>query len=118
MLSCLSTRPLAVALFLCLSLAAIAAPFTPATDLEVVERLPSGASDPSVRRVESLRKQLAARPDDAALRIEIARRYFDLAMAQAPEKSIRACLIATALAREMSSPESEVSDVYYATLLH
>ncbi|HZY27060.1 MAG TPA: HD domain-containing phosphohydrolase [Jiangellaceae bacterium] len=41
----------------------------------------------------------------------------DLAMAQAPEKSIRACLVATALAREMSLPESEVTDVYYATLL-
>ena len=48
----------------------------------MVERLPSGSNDPSVRRVDSLRKQLAARPDDAALRLEIARRYFDLAMAQ------------------------------------
>jgi len=64
------------------SLGALAAPFTPASDNEVVERLPASASDPSVRRVESLRKQLAARPDDNALRLEIARRYFDLAMAQ------------------------------------
>ena len=59
-----------------------AAPFTPKSDAEVVERLPGRASDPSIRRVESLRKQLAARPDDAGLRIEIARRYFDMAMAQ------------------------------------
>jgi len=59
----------------------LAAPFIPASDSEVVERLPS-RSDPSVRNVESLRKQLAARPDDAALRLEVARRYFDLAMAQ------------------------------------
>jgi len=59
-----------------------AAPFTPKSDNDVVERLPSGATDPSVRRVDSLRKQLAARPDDVALRMEIARRYFDLAMAQ------------------------------------
>jgi tetratricopeptide (TPR) repeat protein len=59
-----------------------AAPFTPANDNEVVERLPSTASDPSVRRVDSLRKQLAARPGDVDLRLEIARRYFDLAMAQ------------------------------------
>lgn len=58
-----------------------AAPFVPASDAEVVERLPS-AADPALRGVESLRKQLAARPQDAALRIEIARRYFDLAMAQ------------------------------------
>lgn len=58
-----------------------AAPFTPASDAEVVEKLP-GASDPAVRAVESLRRQLLARPQDDALRIEIARRYFGLAMAQ------------------------------------
>lgn len=63
-------------------LPAAAAPFTPKSDAEVVERLPGRASDPALRRVESLRKQLAARPDDAALRIEVARRYFDMAMAQ------------------------------------
>ena len=63
-------------------LAVQAAPYTPASDSEVVERLPGRASDPAIRRVESLRKQLAARPGDSALRVEIARRYFDLAMAQ------------------------------------
>lgn len=61
---------------------AFAAPFTPTSDSEVVEKLPLSATDPSVRRVDSLRKQLAARPDDTALRIEIAQRYFDLSMAQ------------------------------------
>jgi tetratricopeptide (TPR) repeat protein len=61
---------------------ALAAPFTPAADTEVVERLPSTTNDPSVRRVDSLRKQLAARPGDVQLRLEVARRYFDLAMAQ------------------------------------
>jgi hypothetical protein len=62
--------------------AAHAAPYTPENDAVVVERLPGRASDPATRRVESLRKQLAARPDDATLRVEIARRYFDMAMAQ------------------------------------
>ena len=59
-----------------------AAPYTPANDAEMVERLPGRASDPATRRVESLRKQLAARPDDAKVRVDIARRYFDMAMAQ------------------------------------
>ena len=59
-----------------------AASFTPSSDSEVVERLPGTTNDPSVRRVDSLRKQLAARPDDVQLRLEVARRYFDLAMAQ------------------------------------
>ncbi len=66
---------------LCVCTASLAAPFTPAADSEVVERLPL-ASDPAARRVESLRRQLTAQPDNAALRVEIARRYFDLAMAQ------------------------------------
>lgn len=69
-------------LFLLASLSSFAAPFTPSSDAEVVERLPATANDPSVRRVDSLRKQLAASPDDVDLRLEIARRYFDLAMAQ------------------------------------
>jgi predicted Zn-dependent protease len=64
------------------ALTCVAAPFTPSSDSEVVERLPATANDPSLRRVESLRKQLAARPEDVDLRLEIARRYFDLAMAQ------------------------------------
>jgi tetratricopeptide (TPR) repeat protein len=72
-----------VALF-CLftSLATQAAPFTPANDSDIVERLPLSATDPSARRLQSLRKQLEAKPDDVALRLEIARRYFDLSMAQ------------------------------------
>src|SRR3954464_10059759 len=75
------TTTLAVLLALA-SFASFAAPFTPANDAEVVERLPATANDPSVRRVDSLRKQLAAKPGDAGLRLEVARRYFDLAMAQ------------------------------------
>ena len=59
-----------------------AAPFTPASDADIVERLPGRASDPALKRVESLRRQLAARPGDEALRVEIARRYFEMAMAQ------------------------------------
>ncbi|MDO8718848.1 MAG: hypothetical protein Q7K20_07680 [Polaromonas sp.] len=74
-------RPWALAMLLGVASAAHALPFTSARDSDVVERLPL-ASDPSVRRVESLRKQLAARPNDAALRVDIAQRYFDLAMAQ------------------------------------
>ena len=62
--------------------AAPSKPFTPANDSDIVERLPLSATDPSVRRLQSLRKQLEAKPDDVALRIEIAKRYFDLSMAQ------------------------------------
>src|SRR3569832_611091 len=75
--------PAALALVLALAhFPSSAAPYTPPNDADVVDRLPATTNDPSVRRVDSLRKQLAARPDDAELRLEIARRYFDLAMAQ------------------------------------
>jgi predicted Zn-dependent protease len=70
-----------------------AAPFTPKSDNEVVESLPA-TTDPSVRRVESLRRQLAARPDDTQLRLEIARRYFDLAMAQGDPRFVGYALAA------------------------
>jgi hypothetical protein len=72
----------AAAAFLCLAAASsYGAPFTPASDAEVVERLPV-ASDPALRTVESLRRQLASRPNDPALRLDIGERYFELAMAQ------------------------------------
>lgn len=71
----------AAAGLLALASCAWAAPFTPRSDAEVVERLPA-ASDPALRTVESLRRQLAARPADGALRLDVAQRYFDLAMAQ------------------------------------
>ncbi len=79
------TAPFIAILCLFTSLATQAAPstpFTPANDSDVVERLPLSATDPSARRLQSLRKQLEAKPDDVALRLEIARRYFDLSMAQ------------------------------------
>lgn len=70
------------------ALVAAAAPFTPRQDSEIVERLPARASDPEVRRVESLRRQLAAKPGDTPLRVEIARRYFEMAMAQGDPRYI------------------------------
>lgn len=41
----------------------------------------------------------------------------DLGMGQEPEKAIRACLVATALARRMGTPEATSPDVYYTALL-
>jgi tetratricopeptide (TPR) repeat protein len=84
---------------------ALAAPFTPSSDADIVERLPGGAGDPAARRVDSLRKQLAARPGDVNLRIEIARRYFDLAMAQGDPRYVG--YAAAALAPlETTAPDS------------
>src|SRR3569832_444983 len=98
----------ALYLGLTISLAALpvfAAPFTPASDADVVERLPATTIDPSVRRVDSLRKQLAARPQDVDLRLEIARRYFDMAMAQGDPRYVGYAFAAIGPV-EKSSPDN------------
>jgi hypothetical protein len=41
----------------------------------------------------------------------------DLGMDQEPEKAVRACLVATHLARAMDLPDPDVRDVFYTTLL-
>jgi putative nucleotidyltransferase with HDIG domain len=41
----------------------------------------------------------------------------DLAMGQTPGKSIRACVVATEVARHMGLSEADVADVYFTTLL-
>lgn len=74
-------RHLAAFLLAACATVALAAPFTPRSDAEVVEHLPL-AADPAARRVEAMRRQLASHPQDRALRLDIARRYFELAMAQ------------------------------------
>lgn len=90
-----------------------AAPYTPGNDAEVVERLPGRASDPATRRVESLRKQLAARPDDASLRVEIARRYFDMAMAQGDPRYVGYATGALAPLLKVTPNEQAVAAAYY-----
>jgi len=84
----MSPRFLTALLLAFVATAGQAAPFTPKSDSEVVERLPASATDPQVRRVDALRKQLAARPDDNGLRLDIARRYFEMAMAQGDPRYI------------------------------
>ena len=96
--------PLAALFCLFTSLATQAAPFTPANDSDVVERLPLSATDPSARRLQSLRKQLEAKPDDVALRIEIARRYFDLSMAQGDPRYVGYASAALDAALDKAAP--------------
>ena len=59
-----------------------AAPRTPANDAEVLEKLPTRATDSTARELAALRAAVAKAPSDAALATELAQRYFDLALAQ------------------------------------
>jgi predicted Zn-dependent protease len=57
--------------------AAWSAPYTPASDAQVLETLPARAADPRMREMRDLRTALAATPRDATLAVRLARRYYD-----------------------------------------
>jgi len=63
-------------------LVALGAPYTPADDAVVVERLPFRRADPAAAELRQLRAAAAARPEDPATASALARRYFELAMAE------------------------------------
>lgn len=58
-------------------LAAGAAPFTPASDAQVLATVPARASDPRARELQALREAWRAAPQDAGAVVRLARRYFD-----------------------------------------
>lgn len=58
-----------------LPIVAIAESSIPASDAEVLERLPYLASDPIARELRDLRTELARDPDDLDLALRLARRY-------------------------------------------
>ena len=67
------------ALLFCLAAAAAAqtaAPFTPASDATVLQKVPA-ASDPGIRRIASLRRSLAADPGDVRAADALAHAYVD-----------------------------------------
>lgn len=59
-----------------------AAPFLPSEDAAVLEKLPGKAGDPAAAELRRLRAAVAAAPTDAAAAARLARRFFDLAMAE------------------------------------
>jgi hypothetical protein len=61
---------------------AVAAPFRPTDDAQVVERLP-GAGDAAVRALRRLHAQLANSPDDVKLAVAVARRDIEIGRGEA-----------------------------------
>jgi predicted Zn-dependent protease len=70
------------------SLPGRAAPFVPSSDQQVLERLPARAADPRARDMVKLRQQLAARPQDMGLAVQLARRYYDEVAAEGDPRYI------------------------------
>ena len=52
-----------------------AAPRVPASDLEIVEKLPYSLADPALRQLRQAQRQLAAEPDNLSLALDVARGF-------------------------------------------
>ncbi len=67
---------------------ASAAPFIPAADTQVLERLPARATDPQARELQALRLALREQPDNLDLAVRLAQRYFDAVAAEGDPRYI------------------------------
>jgi hypothetical protein len=67
---------------MCAAFAAGAAPRVPVSDAEVLETLPAKPGDPAAVELRQLRDALAADTRNAEAAARLARRYFDMAMAE------------------------------------
>lgn len=82
-----------------------AAPYTPAADAVVIERLPFRAGDTTARELAALRAQVARAPSDPAPAVELAQQYFDLAMARGDPRYVGyADALVTRFAEPLSAP--------------
>ncbi len=71
-------RLLAAALLLA-DAVALAAPFVPSSDQQVVERLPTKANDPAARELNALRAAWRREPGNVTRAVDLARRWFEQA---------------------------------------
>jgi Tfp pilus assembly protein PilF len=67
---------------------ATAAPFTPASDGEVLEVLPARAADPRMRALRQLRTELARNPQDPEAAVRLAQRYYQEVAAEGDPRYI------------------------------
>ncbi len=88
--------------------AAQAAPFTPSSDQQVLERLPAGAADPRQRELRELRDRWRAQPADAAAAVSLARRYFEASAAEGDPRYVGYAQAALAPWWDKPEPPAEV----------
>ncbi len=65
-----------------------AAPFLPATDTQVLERLPARASDPRAQALQALRQAWRQQPGDVDRAVRLAEGYFDAVAAEGDPRYI------------------------------
>lgn len=66
-----------LAIFVSAIASAAAAPYTPAADSQVIERVPARASNPAARELQALRQAWRAQPQDLGAATRLAERYFE-----------------------------------------
>ena len=88
--------------------AALAAPYIPASDAVVLERLSLRAADPRGGELRELRRQLAQQPGDAGLAVRLARRYFEEVAAEGDPRYIGYAEAALAPWWNLTDPPTEV----------
>jgi hypothetical protein len=106
------------ALLVCFGLGAAngsAAPYVPADDAQILERLPDKIADPGQRELRAWRQQLAAQPANLGLALRVARRYSDLGRVSGDPRYAGYAQAALAPWWELSDPPPEVR-VLRATL--
>ena len=92
----------------CLVTAAMAVPYLPQSDTQVLERLPFAPTDPSARALRALREELARQPQRRELAVAIARRYTELGRVRGDPRFAGYAQAALANWWEQSEPPSEV----------
>lgn len=87
---------------------AYAAPYLPASDAQVLERLPFKANDPVARELAQLRAALQRDPRDVAVAVALGRRYYELVAAEGDPRYIGYAQAALAPWWDLPAPPLEV----------
>ena len=101
-------RPLAALLPALVVCTAFAAPFLPASDTQVLERLPARASDPRAQALRALRLAWRQQPGDVVRAVRLAERYFDEVAAEGDPRYIGYAQAALAPWWDLPAPPAAV----------
>jgi tetratricopeptide (TPR) repeat protein len=99
----------APALLLALSATAVvAAPYVPASDAQVLERLPFKPNDPVARELAQLRSQLRREPRNQDVAVRLVRRYYEMVAEEGDPRYLGYAQAALAPWWDMPTPPVEV----------
>lgn len=83
-------------------------PFVPTDPHQILETLPLAATDPTIRELRELRRQLSDQPDDLELAIQVARRNIAIGRSQADPRYYGYAQAALAPWAQQASPPPDI----------